>query len=155
MKKIISFSLLALVITGGVFTLMATSPSSTNPDPEPATQLVEKEIFTTVSEVTGMSSYKLETESHNFGEVKMGETARHTFWFTNTGDEDIVIENVKPSCSCTASNYSQKPIAPGEKGFVEVVYPAKKVGVFRKTATITANTDPKNKVLSINGEVVN
>ena len=153
MNKIINISLLALLVSGGIVLLVATS--STNKAEEVLNEkTVTTEVHKASPEVKGLSSYSLDTDNHQFGEVKMGETARHTFWFTNTSDVDLVIENVKPSCSCTASNYSKEPVAPGEKGYIEVVYPAKKLGVFRKTATITANTDPRNKILTISGEVV-
>ncbi len=154
MKKIITYSFLALVLSGSFLLLMSITPSAET-TPDPVVNLIENVDAAIEIEVTGLSSYKLEEDSYNFGEVKMGSTAKHTFWFTNTGTEDIVIEKVKPSCSCTASNFSSEPVAPGEKGYVEVVYPAKKAGVFRKTATITANTDPANKILTISGEVVN
>lgn len=154
MKKILTYSFLALFLSGSVALLMSIAPP-TESTPEPIIEPVENVVEVVNLEVTGLSSYKLEEDSYNFGEVKQNNPAKHIFWFTNTGKEDLKIENVKPSCSCTASNYTKEAIAPGEKGFVEVVYNAKKLGVFRKTATITANTDPRNKVLSISGEVVN
>ena len=36
-------------------------------------------------------------ESYDFGTVARGETLEHTFDFTNTGDEELVIERVVPS----------------------------------------------------------
>ncbi len=153
MNKIISYSLLAILVTGGLVLLMATANSVPNEAP-PTTKEVIQKVATAEPAVKGLTSFNLTADNHSFGEVKLGETAKHTFWITNTGDEDLIIESVRPSCSCTASNYSKEPVAPGEKGYIEVVYPAKKLGVFRKTATITANTDPRNKILTISGEVI-
>lgn len=151
MKKIIILPLLALIITSGVLILNATTP-----DPATTKGVVVEQPTTPVIELTQeLSSYAFGTDSHDFGEVKAGTKAKHTFWFTNTGTEDLILASVKPSCSCTASEFTKEAVAPGEKGFVKVEYAAKKAGVFKKTIILTANTDPVRKVLSINGEVVN
>jgi len=151
MKKIIILPLLALIITSGVLILNAN-----NPEPAVETNLnVEKQIALALETSPPLSSYAFSTDHHDFGEVEAGTKAKHTFWFTNTGREDLTLTNVKPSCSCTASDYTKEAVAPGEKGFVKVEYDAKKPGVFKKTVVLTANTDPAKKVLSISGEVVN
>lgn len=96
-----------------------------------------------------------ETDSHNFGEVPQGTPVRHTFKFTNTGKTDLLIENVKPACQCTVTEYTKEAVAPGESGIVVAEYNAKNPGVFKKSLTVLANTEPKAKILNITGEVVN
>lgn len=158
MNKILRYSLLALFISGSAVLLLSTTSWAE----DEAEKFHEETTTTKVANVktdatpidARLTSYSFDADSYNFGEVKQNKPAKHTFWLTNTGNEDLIIETVKPSCSCTASNYTKDPIAPGEKGYIELEYSAKKLGVFRKSATITANTDPRNKVLSISGEVV-
>jgi Protein of unknown function (DUF1573) len=101
-----------------------------------------------------LTTIAFEEVDHNFGEVAKGDKAVHRFTFTNTGTAPLTIENVKPSCSCTVGDYTKEPVAPGEKGFVETSMEAKNVGIFKKTAVVTMNTDPKNLTLSFSGEVV-
>ena len=94
-------------------------------------------------------------ESHNFGEIKEGDKAKHTFRFKNTGANPLKVENVKASCGCTASDYTKEEVAPGAEGFVEVEFDSSnKNGIIRKTVTVTTNSEPRNKILSFTGEVV-
>ena len=156
MKTPVNFLLaLALVAFAGI------SMGCVAPDSNPSN--TEKTIFKTVGENQSaeanaadpaLSEASFSEDSYSFGEVKFEVPAKHTFRFTNTGTEPLKIEKVKPSCGCTATNYSKEPIAPGAEGFVELTYNAKKMGIFRKTATVTMNTQPQNKILSISGEVV-
>lgn len=101
-----------------------------------------------------LTSIAFDEIDYKFGEIAMGDKAVHRYTFTNTGTEPLVIENVKPSCSCTVGAYTHEPVAPGQKGFVETSMDATHVGIFKKTATVTMNTDPKNVILSFSGEVV-
>lgn len=97
---------------------------------------------------------KFEEDSYNFGEVKFEQPARHKFVFTNTGDTDLIIDTVKPSCSCTAPDWSREAIPPGGQGFVTAEFNSKKAGVFRKSVSVITNADPKVTVLTITGEVL-
>jgi peptidoglycan-associated lipoprotein len=57
----------------------------------------------------------------DFGAVKKGEKREHAYEFTNKGTTDIVISLVS-ACDCTTVQYPEKPIKPGEKGIVHVVF---------------------------------
>lgn len=93
--------------------------------------------------------------SHDFGEIKQGAVVSHTFYFQNTGNVDLKIENVKPSCGCTTPDWTREAIPPGEKGFIKVEFDSKgKSGIQRKTVTVVANTEPKSTILTFSGEVV-
>ena len=60
----------------------------------------------------------------------------------------MIIENVRPSCGCTAPNWSKEPIPVGGTGEVEVVFDSKgKPNAQNKTVTVTANTWPQTTVL--------
>lgn len=91
---------------------------------------------------------------YDFGKIKEGETVEHTFTFTNTGTNDLIITNAKGSCGCTVPYYPTEPIAPGETGEIKVSFNSKgKSGVQRKNVTITANTDPAQTILNLTSEV--
>ena len=91
---------------------------------------------------------------HDFGTFPE-ETGKvsHTFEFTNTGKNDLIIQNVKASCGCTAPNWTKTPIKPGETGTIEVVYnAANRPRAFSQSVTVTSNA--KEARLTIKGNVV-
>ena len=85
---------------------------------------------------------------HDFGTIKEGDKVNYTYKFKNTGAIPLIIESVRPSCGCTAPNWSKEPIPVGGEGFVEVVFDSnKKPNAQNKTVTVTANTWPQSTVL--------
>ncbi len=92
----------------------------------------------------------------DFGEInEVGGKVTHKFNFSNTGSEPLVITNVKPSCGCTSSDYTKKPIAPGGKGYVSATYnPLRRPGKFSKTITVTTNATPSTTVIRFTGNVI-
>lgn len=100
------------------------------------------------------SAITWKTDTHDFGEIEKGKPTTHSFTFTNTTKETILLKAVKPSCGCTAANYTKTPIKPGETGFVDATYNAASPGNFQKTITVTTNEEGASpKVLIIKGKV--
>ncbi len=100
------------------------------------------------------TSVKFDEMEVNWGKIKEGDKKSHTFVFTNTGTNDLIISNAKGSCGCTVPYYPTEPIPPGGKGEIKVEFDSKgKSGVQSKQVTITANTDPSTTVLNITSEV--
>ncbi len=87
--------------------------------------------------------------TYNFGSVpEAGGKVSHKFEFTNTGNEALVITNVRPSCGCTTSDYTKEPIAPGAKGYVLASFdPNHRVGNQSKSITVTTNGNPPTSTL--------
>ncbi|OFX21788.1 MAG: hypothetical protein A2041_14040 [Bacteroidetes bacterium GWA2_31_9b] len=102
------------------------------------------------------ATISFEKESHNFGTFKEDQgTVEHKFIFTNTGQSPLVINNVKASCGCTSPSWTEKPVMPGEKGFVNAIYdPKNRPGAFNKTITVESNATNSRIVLKILGEVI-
>ena len=48
----------------------------------------------------------------DFGTINDGDQVQHTFEFTNSGDEPLIISNAKGSCGCTVPTWPKEPIAP-------------------------------------------
>lgn len=99
------------------------------------------------------SKISWQKDNHDFGTLEKGKPASYEFTFTNTTNETILITNVRPSCGCTAANYTKTPIKPGEKGFVTATYNAASPGSFTKTITVTTNDSTVPKSLVIKGKV--
>lgn len=87
---------------------------------------------------------------HDFGTLDEGDVVMHTFTFTNTGDEPLILDKCKGSCGCTVPECPKEPIAPGEQGTIEVKFNSKgKKNNQTKRVTIDANTDPTQTILTI------
>ena len=95
-------------------------------------------------------------ETVDYGKIEKGSDGVRVFEFTNTGDAELVVTNVKSSCGCTVPKKPEAPIAPGEKGEIVVEYDTKnRKGPFRKTITVTTNvTENPIVALKIKGEVL-
>ncbi|MFT5820195.1 MAG: hypothetical protein ACI8ZM_001434 [Crocinitomix sp.] len=102
------------------------------------------------------TSIEFDQEIHDFGSVVDGEMVKHTFKFTNTGDKNLVLFDVKTTCGCTVpEDWPKYPIAPGESGEVKVIFNSNnKVGSVNKSIRIEANTNPTVSSVIITGEVL-
>ena len=93
-------------------------------------------------------------ETHNFGQVEWKQPVSVEYTITNTGNKSLVLTNVTTSCACSVADWTKKPIAPGEKGFVRATFDAKALGQFEKTVGIYSNASPSLVYLKFKGEVV-
>lgn len=82
-----------------------------------------------------------EKKTHDFGDIMQGDKVEHTFYFTNTGNEPLIITNVQVSCGCTTpKGWPREPIPPGGKGELTVSFnSAGKNGRQNKPVTVVSN----------------
>lgn len=114
-----------------------------NPEGKPDQQVAENATI-----------MEFEQTTHDFGTLKDGESPSYTFVFTNKGNQSLIIQNAKGSCGCTVAKYPKEPIAPNEKGEIQVTFNSKgKTGTQHKSITITANTNPADTRLYIKAVV--
>lgn len=101
------------------------------------------------------AEFKFETETHDFGKIKLDQAVSYTFNFTNEGEAPLIITKVEPTCGCTVGEYTQTPVKKGEKGFIKVT--VKKSGSplpFNMAVTVSSNARTTTKVLYLKGETV-
>jgi hypothetical protein len=92
--------------------------------------------------------------AYNFGKVTDGAKVEYSYRFKNTGTKPLVIVEATASCGCTVPQKPEKPILPGEIGFIKVVFDSKgRVGTAHKTITVTSNAKPEFPQLILTGEV--
>lgn len=89
----------------------------------------------------------------DLGTIEFNKPVVVAFEFTNSSDEPLVIKNVKTSCGCTAANYTNAVIKPGEMSKIEVTYNAKSKGFFSKTINVTTNLKDGSDLLTLKGTV--
>ncbi len=99
--------------------------------------------------------FSFEKDVHDFGEVRNGDVVTTTFEFTNTGNSPLEIEKVEARCGCTAPSFSDEPVAPGEKGYIEVAYDTnvRQVSTFDQMVSVMANSNPSIVHLRVKGSV--
>ncbi|MBL7875251.1 MAG: DUF1573 domain-containing protein [Cyclobacteriaceae bacterium] len=97
-----------------------------------------------------------ELPSHDFGDITQGDKVNHTFRFTNTGNQPLVLTNVEVTCGCTTpKGWPRDPIPPGGKGELTVAFnSAGKFGKQNKVITITSNSVGSTNQVMITANVL-
>lgn len=106
---------------------------------------------TTVSSLS--NKVKFEKKDIDFGATTLNKPVLEDFFLKNISASPLVIENVNTSCGCTTANYTKKPILPGEKGKITIIYDAGTVGQVFKSATVKFKDINEKRDLVITGEV--
>jgi len=105
-------------------------------------------------QTNAQAKIEFKSETIDYGEIAKGSDGLRIFEFTNTGDQPLIISEVKSSCGCTVPKKPKGPIAPGESSTIEVKYDTKRVGPIRKTITVYSNADQPIKSLKIKGKIL-
>ncbi len=94
------------------------------------------------------------TETQNLGQIEWKHPVDVQYVISNTGTAPLVLTDIEPDCACTVAQWTQTPIAPGEKGTVSLTFDAEALGRFRKSVAILTNAAPQAIYLHFQGEVV-
>ncbi|MBI5817247.1 MAG: DUF1573 domain-containing protein [Candidatus Yonathbacteria bacterium] len=100
----------------------------------------------------------LAPEEYDFGKIRQSSgTVSKAFTVFNNGSEDVTIDEVLTSCSCTTAEIDKKLLRPGEQGTLTVVfdpnYHYEDDGRFFRTVTIKSNIHGKAPEVKIFVEV--
>ena len=91
----------------------------------------------------------------NFSKITDGEKVEYSYRFKNTGNKPLVIVEASSTCGCTVPEKPEKPIMPGETGFIKVVFDSKgRVGTTHKLIKVISNANPAFPELLLTGEVL-
>ncbi|SFD16399.1 DUF1573 domain-containing protein [Algibacter pectinivorans] len=104
--------------------------------------------------LNAQAKIEFKAETIDYGTIEKGADGVRVFEFTNTGDEPLIISNVKSSCGCTVPSKPDGPIMPGKTGEIKVKYDTNRVNPIRKTITVMSNADTPTVALKIKGLVV-
>jgi hypothetical protein len=98
---------------------------------------------------------RFEKPEFDFGKVVAGESVKHTFYFTNTGEGVLIISNVQPSCGCTTAGEWTRQVEPGKFGSIPVQFNSVNFnGAVHKTVSVASNDRSQPIVaLQVNGTV--
>ncbi len=90
---------------------------------------------------------------HDFGDLIRKKPVSVDFFYKNTGDVPLTIDNVRPSCGCTAPDWSFEPVLPDSTGLIKIHYDAKKEGYFKKKVKVYFSGIRKAHVIWLEGWV--
>jgi len=97
----------------------------------------------------------LDKDIHDYGTVLQNGDGLSHFEISNTGNEPLILSNVKSSCGCTVPKWSKEPILPGKTTVIDVKYATNRIGPINKSITITSNaSNTPVKVVRIKGKVI-
>jgi len=110
-------------------------------------------MATTIVKSIEAAAISWKSDAVEVGQIPQGTPKEIQFEFKNSGKTSVVITSVKPSCGCTAADYTKEPVAPGKSGIIKAIYNAASAGPFTKTVTVTTSADETPKILKFAGVV--
>lgn len=127
MKKLFGFFIVATAVLA---CQVRTSKTAGEQPVDPATDSTN---FTTIQ--------WLDSTYQDLGTVKEGPEVEIAYKFKNTGDKNLVIENVTAGCGCTIVEKPKEPYAPGQTGTIKAKFTTQgHTGMNDKSIYVTANT---------------
>jgi hypothetical protein len=102
----------------------------------------------TAEEIAASPVLALNKNSHNFGKLEKGQTAKTTFMVHNTGKSDLQIHRLQSACACVNYTVSKNTIAPGEQVTLELTYRPRNLDLQNEAVSLTSN-DLKNPVVNL------
>lgn len=105
-------------------------------------------------EVKDPTTVELIDSVYNFGKIAEGNNVEFSYRFKNSGNSPLVISEASASCGCTVPEKPEKPIMPGEMGFIKVKFNSQgRAGQAHKTIAVSSNAKPPFPQLVLKGEV--
>ena len=101
-----------------------------------------------------LTNIALSEAQFDFGKIKKGDQKEHVYEVTNTGENPLIISQVKPGCGCTVPDYTKDPILPGQKGKITLKFDSSNFdGLVNKQAEVYANVEIAPIVISFSADI--
>lgn len=101
---------------------------------------------------------KFDKQQHDYGTVYVDEMpeTKMSIEFTNSGDQPLLLSNVRACCGTRVTQWPREPINPGEKGVVNIEFIlAPRPQRISRTVTVSSNsTTNPTAIFRITGEIV-
>lgn len=105
-------------------------------------------------DTNNIAKITLEETDFNFGEVTEGAEVKHIYKFKNTGNQPLLISDIRTTCGCTVPEWNHNPIASGAEDKINVKFDTNgKQEMQTKKITIIANTFPAETEIILRGYV--
>lgn len=101
-----------------------------------------------------LTNIALSEAQFDFGKIKKGDQKEHVYEVTNTGENPLIISQVKPGCGCTVPDYTKDPILPGQKGKITLKFDSSNFdGLVSKQAEVYANVEKAPILISFSADI--
>lgn len=115
---------------------------------------IEVQSITQAKRDSIFSEISCDQELYDFGRLIQGDKPSHEFVITNSGNKDLIIEQVASKCGCNIVEFPKEPIPPGESAKIKVTLDSSELlGKQVKSVTVVANSFPRSKRLVVTAEV--
>ena len=58
----------------------------------------------------------------DFGSIVKGSSVAHSYWFSNSGTDTLIITKIKPTCGCISTKTGGIVVPPGERGNIDIIF---------------------------------
>jgi len=108
--------------------------------------------------ITNLSGPQIvfDKETHDFGVVYMYGDGSCIFKFSNTGNEPLILTDVRAGCGCTVPEWPKEPLLPGDTATIRVSYTTmNRVHQINRSIVVSSNASNKPvQVLRLIGNVI-
>lgn len=112
-----------------------------------------QEVINTNQDTKDLPEIYFENTTYDYGKIEYQGDGNCEFTFKNTGNEPLLLTNVRASCGCTTPTWPKEPIKKGEEGTIVVKYNTRIIGNFTKTIRVYSNAKTSPVTLRITGTV--
>lgn len=112
-----------------------------------------QEEINTNQDTKDLPEIYFEKTTHDYGKIKYMGDGTCEFTFKNTGNEPLLLTNVRAACGCTTPTWPKEPIKKGKEGTIVVKYNTRIIGSFTKTIRVYSNAKTSPVTLKITGAV--
>lgn len=116
-------------------------------------------VFMAAAGKEPVKEIKFEPVSFDYGTIHpAAKPYSGEFKFVNTTDSPVSVVSATANCGCTTTEYSKKPVAPGQTGVIKVFFRADApIGEFNKTVkarVLYGDKKPRTYYLKVTGTVI-
>lgn len=109
-------------------------------------------IWSACAEITAQPCIRFDTCMINVGKQALHKLVRAHYFFTNTGNQPLLIQNVRSTGGGQIAEWLHDSIAPGHEGWIKLLYNSQKIGPFHKVLYVNAVHQPDSvTILHIEG----
>lgn len=106
-------------------------------------------LFIVLLAVSIIAQPKIEfsEENYDFGNINQGDVVSHEYVIKNEGTENLILENIKATCGCTAAQPDKRELNPGESTKLKVTFDsAGRKGIQKKYVYVFSNDTERPQV---------
>lgn len=113
-------------------------------------------LLLTAAASYGQAIISFDDKTKKFDKTKAGEILYFEYTFSNSGNEPLLISEVKVTCGCTKPEFPNEPVKPAESGTIKVSFDTKgKIGYQDRILEVISNAKNSPEKIRFKGVVDN